>query len=160
MKKTIALPVAALLLGFVTSFPVSAQDGKKYEWHIGARQGLMRVYAFNLGVLGAMAKGDMEYDAETASNAANNLQAAANMKNNLMWPPDSYAGGDGVAPTNAKREGWGEDSEVSDKQQAMSEAVATMAAEAGNGLDAVRANIGAVGNSCKGCHESYRISDD
>jgi len=33
---------------------------------------------------------------------------------------------------------------------------AVLAAEAGNGLDALRAAIGDVGKSCKGCHDEYR----
>ncbi len=160
MTKRIALSTAALLLGVVASLPAGAQDDKKYEWHIEARQGLMRVYAFNLGILGSMAKGEMEYSAETATNAANNLKALTTMKNRPMWPADSFAGGEGVAATKAKAEMWAEDSDVGDKHKAMADAVATMAAEAGNGLDAVRANIGAIGQSCKGCHESYRVSDD
>jgi len=35
----------------------------------------------------------------------------------------------------------------------------TLAENAGGGLDALRANIGALGASCKGCHDTYRAKD-
>ena len=37
----------------------------------------MQLYAFNISHLGAMAKGEVDYDAAAASAAANNLAALA-----------------------------------------------------------------------------------
>ena len=54
-----------------------------------ARQGYMQVAAFSLGPLGAMAKGEMEYDAEVAAANAGNLDALAKMSTGAMWPAGS-----------------------------------------------------------------------
>ena len=45
---------------------------------------------------------------------------------------------------------------VAEQSKALKEAAAKMAAEASNGLDAVKANMKAVGQSCGGCHEIAR----
>ena len=56
---------------------------------IKARKAQMTLYSFNLGVLGAMAKGEAEYNAEAAAGAANNLLAAAKLDGSQMWPQGS-----------------------------------------------------------------------
>ena len=38
----------------------------------------------------------------------------------------------------------------------MREAATKMAAVAGDGLDAVKANMGALGEGCKGCHKPFQ----
>ena len=115
----------------------------------------MQIQAFNLGTLGAMAKGEMPYDAEVAQNAADNLNAAVNMKNGAMWPEGSDLGALG-ARTRAKPEAWTKYPMVAEQSKALKEAAAKMAAEASNGLDAVKANMKAVGQSCGGCHDIAR----
>jgi len=83
------------------------------------------------------------------------------MNNGTMWPGGSDASVKGLEDkTAAKPEIWANFPEVGAKGKDLKNAVTTMAAEAGNGIGAVRANIGAVGDGCKGCHESFRISDD
>ncbi len=152
-----------VVAAFAAMFALTAAlaDEHQFADEIEARQSLMQVYRFNLGVLGAMAKGDREYDAELAAAAAGNLLAVANMKNSAMWPAGSDEDGEGLAEhTAAKAENWSNYPLVMEKQKAMRAALETMAAEAGNGLDAVRANIGAVGKGCKGCHEDFRASRD
>ena len=48
----------------------SAEDLTKA---VKARQATMQLYAFNLGILGNMAKGSMDYNADVATEAAGNL---------------------------------------------------------------------------------------
>ncbi|MGI9248180.1 MAG: cytochrome c, partial [Woeseiaceae bacterium] len=84
MKKLLFITMATVVLGATTSVTF-AQDEAPFQNQIEARQAFMTVYRFNLGILGAMAKGEMEYDAAQASAAANNLLAAANMSNGAMW---------------------------------------------------------------------------
>lgn len=155
MKKRFAIATAIALCA--TSITLVAADDFPFKKQIQARQSFMQVYAFNLGLLGAMAKGEADYDAKLAGAAANNLLAAAKMDNSAMWPAGSDAGADGLKDkTRAKTKIWSSFPEVGEKHQALTDALTTMAAEAGNGLDAVRANIGAVGDGCKGCHEPFR----
>ena len=151
MKKLSVLAVAALFFGTMST-SIAAGD---FDRQIKARQALMQLYAFNLGILGAMAKGEMEYNAEQASAAAGNLAALVNTRNGAMWPQGSHAKANpGVSW--AKEENWAMYPKASEKAQALKDAAAKMAADAGNGLDAVRGAIGAVGGACKGCHETFR----
>ena len=64
MKKIVTVLAATAILSGGT---VVAQE---YKNQIKARQGTMWVIALNLGTLGAMAKGEAEYDAEAATTAA------------------------------------------------------------------------------------------
>jgi cytochrome c556 len=160
MKRSIVTILSTLALGLVT-FVTYAQSDYAFQSQIEARQSFMRVYAFNLGQLGAMAKGDTPYDAEKASAAAENLLASANMKNGAMWPGGSDTDAPGLAGrTRAKAIIWSSFPEVGEKHQALTDALTEMVAVAGDGLDAVSSNMRAVGNGCKGCHESFRVSED
>ena len=79
---------AALGATVVTGAGVAvAQDGKAAENAVKVRKAQMQIYAYNLGVLGAMAKGQLPYDAETATNAANSLAAASGMRIPGAWLP-------------------------------------------------------------------------
>ena len=158
----IQLTTAAIALTLAGStFGTFAADDFEFKSQIQARQAVMRLNSFNLGLLGAMAKGEAPYDAKVAAAAANNLLAIANMDNAAMWPAGSGADAPGLADkTRAKPEIWSTYPEITEKQQALTDALTTMAAAAGEGLDAVRANMGAVGDGCKGCHESFRVPKD
>lgn len=154
MKKTmIAVAAGVSLLAGVNV----AVSGEAEEKAVKARQALMQVYAFNLGQLGAMVKGDIEYNADLAKASADNLVKATSMNGMAMWPKGSSLADDGLADkTWAKPEMWAEGSDVGAKAQAMRDAAVQMADVAGNGLDAVKGAIGGVGNGCKECHEKYR----
>ncbi len=159
MKKTLLVTLATVALG-TTTLVTFAQEEFPFQNQIEARQALMNVYRFNLGMLGAMAKGEMPYDASMASDAANNLFAAASMRNGAMWPAGSDMSAPGLANmTAAKPDIWGENSGVGEKSQAFRAAAEAMSATAGDGLDALRSNMGALGDGCKGCHEPFRASD-
>lgn len=162
MRKTIAVTLLSCALGAFTVVSYAEdEDEVPFESEIEARQAFMNVYRFNLGILGGMARGKTPYDADRASAAAGNLLLAAQMKNGAMWPRGSDASVEGLAGvTRAKAEIWGEDSEVGARSQDLREALTVMSAEAGNGLDALRANMRSVGDGCKGCHDSYRVPED
>lgn len=125
------------------------------EHAIKARQAMMQLYAFNLGQLGAMAKGEVDYNSDAAMAAASNLLAAATMNQSAMWPQgtdnESMPGKTAALPAI-----WTTFPKIAENGKALVDAATLMAAEAGNGLDAVRANIGAVGGACAACHKAYR----
>ena len=155
MRKTLAIVGTALALALSAQQSFAAGE---FDKPIKARKSLMQVYAFNLGLLGAMAKGEAPYDAKLAQAAADNLLAVANMKNSAMWPKGSDANAPGMKDkTRAKPEAWTEYPKVQEKSKALKDALTTMAAEAGDGLAAVKANMAAVGKGCKGCHELARV---
>lgn len=151
MKKLMIPAAAALVLGTLSTTIAAGE----FDRQIKARQAVMQLYAFNLGQLGAMAKGDVAYDADKAGVAAANLNALVNMNNGAMWPQGSHMKANpGV--TWAKEENWTMYPKAAEKGMALKAAAATMASEAGKGLDALRAAIGPVGGSCQGCHETFR----
>ncbi|MEM7041218.1 MAG: cytochrome c [Pseudomonadota bacterium] len=126
------------------------------EKAVKARKGFMQVVAFNLGPLGAMAKGEMEYDAEAAAAYAANLEVLAKMNTGAMWPAGSDNAALGEDKTRALPAAWASDSKVMEKHGAWTEASVNLAAVAGDGLDALKGAIGDVGKSCGGCHDDYR----
>ncbi|MEP3428833.1 MAG: cytochrome c, partial [Roseibium sp.] len=63
-KLTCSLAVMTMI-GLGSAFA----DGK-FDNAIKVRKALMSLYAWNLGQLGAMAKGEVDYDAEAAKTAA------------------------------------------------------------------------------------------
>ena len=151
MKRAIAAAALALVIG-ATSHPVFAGE---FDRPVKARKALMQVYVFNIGILGAMAKGKTPYDAKIAQAAADNLLAAVSMKNPTMWPKGS--GNDALGDkTRAKPEIWSTYPKVAEKSKAMKSAAAKMASVAGSGLDAVKANMKQLGKGCGGCHKPFR----
>ena len=151
-------PVLFAALGLMASGAVATgalADGH-LEKAVKARQGFMQVVAFNLGPLGAMAKGEMDYDAEAAATYAGNLQALANMNTGAMWPAGSDNAALGEDKTRALPAAWAADSKVGEKHQAWTEAMNGLADAAGNGLDSLKGAMGDAGKSCGGCHDDYR----
>jgi cytochrome c556 len=121
---------------------------------IGARQAVMSLYGYNLGILGAMAKGEVEYNAEVAAATAANFAALAGLDKSGMWPEGTAQGE--VDGTRAAAKIW-EDQEGFFKIFADQKAAAdTLAATAGDGVEALQAGLGGVGRSCGACHEVYR----
>lgn len=129
----------------------------KFDNAIKAREATMTLYSFNLGMLGAMLKGDVEYDAKLAQALANNLKAAAEMDQSALWPQGSSStDAEYVGKTRALVKAWETYPEVANKHKALVQAAADMASAAGTGVDGIKANIGAVGGACQGCHEAFR----
>jgi len=154
MKKQLITIGLAALLG--TAAIATVQDKGPHDAAIKGRQAMFQTYGFNMGILGAMAKEKAEYDANLASQSAANLFAAAHFGQAAMWPE----GSDSETPGNAKNRAlpaiWSNFEDVSEKADALKTASEALAAQAGNGLDALQGAMGAVGDACKACHDDYR----
>ena len=124
---------------------------------VKARQAHMDLYSFNIGKLAAMAKGEAEYDADVASAAAQNLATLSGLSQAAYWPAGTDNGS--VDGSRALPAIWEEGSDVGAKGQALNEAATSLAATAGDGLDAVKTGLGPVGKACGDCHETYRQSE-
>jgi cytochrome c556 len=119
---------------------------------VKARQATMQLYAFNLGTLGAMAKGDIEYDADAAQAAAGNIVKLSSQNQMAYWPAGSAQGQ--VEGSRALPAMWDNMSDAAAKGGALVEAA--MAAEAATDLAGLQAAMAGLGGACGACHKAYR----
>ena len=155
---TILRSLSAALLGLgVVAGPALADA--HLDAAVKARKAHMQLYAFNLGQLGGMAKGEIDYDAEAASAAAANLADLASLNQARYWPQgsDNFAMGE---ETRALPALWDNIDDVMKISGDLEDATATLASAAGQDLDSLRAALGDVGKACGACHEDYRQSND
>ncbi|GKY87866.1 cytochrome c-554 [Sinisalibacter aestuarii] len=124
---------------------------------VKARQSLMTLFAFNLGTLGAMAQGNMEYDATAAGAAANNLMALSHLDLAALWPEGTDA--DSIDGTRALPDLWANFPDVTTKIAALQTATTAMADAAGTDLAGLQGAMGPLGAACGACHQAYRASE-
>jgi len=153
---------AGLIAGTAISQDNSSQDDidPAFARAIDARQAHMQLSAFNLSLLGGMAKGEIEYDADAAKAAAGNLVALARMDESRYWLEGTDMEALGLEHTEALASIWSETSEMKARAQTMIETSEAMLEASGNGLGALRGAMAPLGQSCGGCHEDYRVADD
>lgn len=135
----------------------SADSHAQQNPAVTARQGHMQVMALNIGVLGQMARGNTEYDAETAQAAANNLLAMSTISQRFYWPEGTDNAT--IEGTRALPVLWTADSTAMAVGAEFATATQGLAAVAGDGLDAMRAALGPVGSACGSCHDDNRAEN-
>ena len=145
---------AAAALSLVAPAAMAQDD---FEAQLKARQGQFRIMALNLGVLGGMAQGKIEYDAERAQTAADTLVAVTEIDQSLHWPE----GSDSLAMdgTRAEPSIWDDNADFLAKWEDLGAAALEMQAVAGDGRQAVGAALQNVGGTCKACHDAHRTPD-
>ncbi len=153
LKKSILLGAA---FGVAATLAFAAGDGPTpQERAVKARQSKMTLYAFNLGLLGGMAKGDIEYDAQAAGLAASNLAALT-----TVYMPGAWMEGTDntqMKGTRALPALWLADpAEVGAKGKALRDAAQAFSQVAGTDLAGLRGGIADVGKACGACHKAYR----
>lgn len=146
-----------ILVGLPLAVPTSGANDLE-ESAIKARQGQMQLRSFNAGPLFAMAKGDIDYDAEMASKLANNLKVLLNLDNSRAWMNGTSIE-EYPEMTRALPEIWESGSEVGERGEAYADAVNALAGTAGEGLEALTSGVKDLGQACKGCHDDYREED-
>ncbi len=146
-----ALAVSAMATSLVAD---GHADDKAKQGAVKARKAQMTLYSFNLGVLGAMAKGAVDYDAASAQAAADNLAALASLSQAGFWLPGTDS--DSMEGTRALPAIWSADSKAGAIGGEFAAAAMAMKAAAGTDLASLQAAMGAVGKTCGACHEDYR----
>ena len=143
-----SLCVAALAL--ITALPAAAQFARP-DQAIKYRQSAMSLQNTHVGRVFAMANGRVPFDAKVA---AENIDVIA-MLSRLQFT--AFAEGTDKGNTRAKPEIWTEKEKfsaaVTKNQDDVQKLVA--AGKTGN-LDQIKAAVGAVGQSCKACHDAYQ----
>lgn len=144
MKAICILALAAL----TASLPAAAQFAKKDD-AIDYRQSALSVMATHFGRLGAMAKGDVPYDAKAAQENADIVV----FMSRLPW-----AGfGPGTEGGKAKPNVWTENAKFKELASKMEGEAVKLAAAAKQGdVASLKAAFGATAGSCKACHDSFR----
>ncbi|NNK65386.1 MAG: cytochrome c [Rhodobacteraceae bacterium] len=124
---------------------------------VKARQSHMTLYGHNLGVLGNMARGNIEYDAGAAQAAADNLVLLSQVSQRGYWAPETSNADLGdetrLLPALFEEGGFARAQEIGAQ---LSEAAVALAAVAGEGQAAIGPALGPVGQSCGTCHEAFR----
>lgn len=150
------LVLGAIGAALVSTVALAASHGGNPA--VKARQAHMSLQAYNLGIVGAMAQGKAEYDAEAASAAAENLAALTKLNMSSYWAPGTSNAD--IMDTRALPAIWEDLPGVMGKIETLRAAADTLAADAGNGLDALKAALGPVGGACGACHEAYRAPNN
>jgi cytochrome c556 len=142
-----------VLLGTVAtlSLPAAAQF-QKPEDAIKYRQSAFTVMGNHFGRIAAMAQGRVPFDPKVAAENADIVLTMSKL------PYQAFGEGtDKGLPQRAKPEVWKEQPKFKAAAEKMQAEVVKLDAAAKTGsLDAIKAAVGAVGSSCKACHDDFR----
>lgn len=131
--------------------PASAQFAKA-EDAIKYRQSALFVMQQNFSRIAAMAAGKAPFDAKVAADSA----VVAEFVSKLPW----VAFGEGTdkgRDTRAKAEIWTDKAKFTQYAEKMQLEMTKLSAASKTGsLDGIKAAVGAVGGSCKTCHDAFR----
>ena len=134
----------------VFASPAAAQF-QKPEDAVKYRQSALTVMANSFGRIGAMVNGRVPFDAKVAQDNAHIVATLST----LPWA--GFAANTEALKSKAKPEIWKEQAKFKESSDKMIDAAAKLevAAKTGN-LDTIKAAFGAVGGSCKACHDAFR----
>jgi cytochrome c556 len=145
--------LAAIALGLVTALtalPAAAQF-RNADAAIKYRQSAMYLQNNHMARLFAMANGQVPFDAKVASEQIE----IVSMLNRLQFA--AFIEGSDKGNTRAKPEIWTEKDKFAAAIAKSQEDVLKLAAAGKTGnLEQIKAAAGAVGQSCKACHDAYQ----
>ena len=143
-----------VLMTCVTAFTVfsaaSAQaQFAKVEDAVDYRQSVFTIMANHMGRLSAMVRGQVAFDAAKAQESARLIEQMAKM------PWEAFPIGSNIAMSKLKGDPWKDAAQFRQHQDKLIAETAKLVPAAAS-VDSLRAQIGAVGASCKACHDSFR----
>lgn len=148
MKRSGMAAVVALALG-VTAGTVLAQA--KPEVLVKQRQSAMTLIGKYWGPLGGMAQGKVPYNAEVVQRNAAYLEALAKM------PWDGFDPATKDVKSAALPEVYSNQAKFKEAADRLQNETAKLAQMSKSGDEnAIKAQLGAVGKSCGGCHNDFR----
>jgi cytochrome c556 len=153
MKTIITLSVLASLCisSLALANPVSSE--KQANTAVQFRQAILQLVRSNMGPMGAMAKGDIPYNADVMElNSLRIEQLGLMMEDYFVADTRGFD-----VETGALDSIWDNQSDFNQKAQDMVEAainVRTIASAQAS--DDYRKAIGALGATCKACHDDYK----
>jgi cytochrome c556 len=142
--------LAVAALGLLTALPAAAQ-WRNADAAIKYRQSAMSLQGNHMARLMAMANGQVPFDAKVASEQ---IEIIA-LLNKLQFA--AFIDGSDKGNTRAKPEIWAEKDKFNAAIAKSQDDVSKLAAAGKTGnLDQIKAAAGAVGQSCKACHDAYQ----
>lgn len=144
----------AAVAGIAVAGSVAMAGGHGGNPVANARSSTMGLYSYYLGVLGGMARGNTEYDAEVAVTAAKALAGVATADQSLLWIEGTDR--ESIEGTRALPKIWTDPEGFAAELEKISKAADAAVLAVANGLPDLQAAVGGVGASCGSCHEAYR----
>jgi cytochrome c556 len=142
--------IVLIASAFAFSGSASAQFAKP-EDAIKYRKNALFVMSQHFGRVGAMANGRVPFDAKVIAENA----AIAEYMGQLPWA--GFGAGTDKGETRAKAEIWTEQAKFKEASEKMMAEMSKLSAAAKTGnIDSIKTAVGAVGGSCKACHDAYR----
>ncbi|SEA32556.1 Cytochrome c556 [Thiothrix caldifontis] len=149
LQKTLAIAIAAT--GFAVVTNVMADEKSPAEAAIDYRQGAFTMIKHHFGPMGAMVKGEMEFN---AAEFAKNADAVAALS---KFPANGFIAGSYEGETEAKPEIELNADDFKKKMETFQVEAAALAEVAkGGDIAAIKPQFGKVGESCKACHKEYK----
>jgi len=122
-----------------------AEDAIKY------RKSAMFVMAQHYGRLGPVVKGERPYNKDEVARNAAIAEAMSKL------PFEGFVAGTDKGDTTAKPEIWTDAAKFKASAEKMQQEIGKLAQVAkGGDLNAIKAQFGETGKTCKGCHDDFR----
>jgi len=142
--------LAGLVLASAMSTTAMAESDPA-ERALEYRQGAFNAMAWSFGPMAAMVKNKMPYDAALFTMHAERVAFLAHL------PLEGFVPGSKIGDTTAKQEVWDNADDFRLGMEGLiSEANKLVTVSQAGDLDAIRPQFGALGKTCKGCHDDYR----
>ena len=120
---------------------------------IADRQAVMKENGKQVGVLVKMVKGEADFDAEAVKAALTALNDnVQKIDVAVSFPPGSDTG-----DTTASPKIWEDMAGFQAEVDKFKEVTAAAAAAPAQDLEALKPQVGSIGQSCQSCHEAFRI---
>lgn len=149
-QKTLVIIFATLSIGVVSNVVADNQKTPE-EMAIDYRKASFGMIKYHFGAMGAMVKGNKEFNAE---EFAKNAEAVATLS---KFPINGFIAGSDTGNTSAKNTIWSNMDDFKKKMETFQIEAASLAEVAkGGDMAAIKPQFGKVGESCKACHKEYR----
>jgi len=135
--------------------PLALSHLDEDEFHQSYRQSFFALLASNFGPIGAMVKGEMPWNQEQLQAFTDDFGTVATLNILRGFPEGSDKG-----TTRAQPEIWKNLDDFASKFDDMKAEIATLQTTvAGGDRGAIAQQVGAVGQSCKACHDDYKSNN-
>lgn len=147
-KKTLAAAALVLTASVAQADLYKPEDAVKY------RQAIYQLFGSQSGLMGGMVRGDRPFDAAEINQRASYMANLLPLLGETYFPATRS-----VAGTRLNERAWTNTEDFQSKAEIFSKALGELvSASAQPDFDQAKARqtIGALGQSCRNCHDSYR----